>query len=412
MRRLAFVDLDLTLFDYTNARKMATEEGLRRIDVSFSKPATNFVDSVLSTYGDIISDLQFPNFRKDWTAQEIFAFAILFFKNNYYKERRKNFIEILKRVDSANPSDVNPFGARWNTRKQVINEMSKCGLEHLTNDVYGTLDENKWRGLIDEASSAFSTCLFSKSWEIPGTIELLSALEKNKFEINIISEGNGKIQKDKMKYIPITPDSYNLYVTGDCCNSETLLNDLWDEAIKLDKKENDGDDAIHTRSEIEYIYNEIYNFSVKSSDFYIKMLTTLLLPPNRRDRFFRSIDRVNKATINGFENAGLLLIGDRYDKDLHPAISAFDSVVSVRFINGKYKRTFVDKDLRKLDLPSPSFSAHTLKEIETFIFSLNKIPTIDKRSIALPKRIDNIPNLLKTMNLSRNMLLYDNADVT
>ena len=82
MRRLVFIDLDLTLFDYTTIRKKATCAALRAIGFKNTAIALRYIDSVLIEYGDILVELGFPNFCRVWNARELFAIAILLNSNS------------------------------------------------------------------------------------------------------------------------------------------------------------------------------------------------------------------------------------------------------------------------------------------------------------------------------------------
>lgn len=95
-----------------------------------------------------------------------------------------------------------------------------------------------------------------------------------------------------------------------------------------------------------------------------------------------------------------MIIGDRYEKDLLPAIQAFGAITTIRLHLGKYHETYGIEALKKLGLPKPTANARSLREVILIVSALGELPLIPTGKISMPNvmypriEIDSVINFL------------------
>jgi phosphoglycolate phosphatase-like HAD superfamily hydrolase len=371
MRRLAFIDLDLTLFDYTSVRRHATASALEALGVDRQVEIAKFIEFVAGPLGHVLEDLGFPNFRREWKAKELFA-LVLWLAESPAREGR------LSRLLARNVSSGVTFMERWKRRQALLAGARRVGCAGLSAEVQEFLQGARTSRLIENAIRVFEEYLRLNMKEFPGAGGALNRLAEQGFESYVVSEGDERIQKEKLSLLSTDSRVMRSFITGECCRSELLLADLWDIAVAVDDTESDVARAVAV------LYDVVLEYSLKTETFFRKVLQTLLLPPSLWDEFFRGFGWLSAGDIQNVDDVGLLLVGDRYEKDLLPALRAFESVIAVRLEFGKYRSHYDDVKLKELGLPVPALTVHSLSRIPKFISSIEVLPAIGKERIGAP----------------------------
>jgi phosphoglycolate phosphatase-like HAD superfamily hydrolase len=380
MRMLAFVDLDLTLFDYTTVREQGTRAALKAMNVDGNIDyAIALMNSVLIPYGDLLVEAGLPNFRREWKAPELFALLSTVSQPlplNKSAKRFKDFFADIGKTPLLDQGTPVSFRRR-RANLHLLRQMLYATQVHAINKEIGELLQNAtYRIQIDDAISAFNDYLRKEVTPSEGVEELLRNLRTRGFEVYVVSEGEENIQREKVSVLGLSNDTDGIYVSSSCCQSERLLKCLWNQTRDVSAK---GSENL-TRP-LEVLYDEVLQYANKSVSFFRKILHTVILPPSDRPDFYRSFGWLSEADCSIQEGVHVLLFGDRYDKDLFPGIDAFRNVISIRLLAGKYKSTFQSDFLIQAQLPRPTATVHSVVEAARFIESLPHVETLPRSRI-------------------------------
>jgi FMN phosphatase YigB (HAD superfamily) len=368
MRRLAFLDLDLTLFDYTTVRREATALALEAMGIAGIAKAAEFIDAFLVPNGDVLTELGLPNFRRAWKAPELFALVYAIAQDGALQEH-------LGRIVPALAEDDRSFDGRLRRRELVTEEAQRLGIHDLAARVRAILG-SETRPVIDEALRVFDQYLWSHVDELPGAGALLDTLEARGFESYVVSEGDEQIQLGKLQLLESGERLMGNFITGACCRSDELLAKLWTLGVET------PDPAV--RAAAGALYDAVLPYSMKTSTFFRKLLQTLLLPPEMQPDFFRDFGWLTPEQIASAPEVGLLVIGDRYDKDLLPAFSAFGNAIGIRLEFGKYSALYDEATIAEQGLRAPLATVQELHEVARTVAELSNLPAIDKERIVAP----------------------------
>lgn len=371
MRRLAFIDLDLTLFDYTATRRHATAAALQAMGLKRPAPLGRFIETVVGRHGDVLQDLGFPNFRRKWFALELFALA-------YLIDTRPELAEGFRRMLASQFPSGMTFRDRWDRRALLQRRARKTGLLDLAGRVGELLHDAEVRRRIDDAVVTFDEFLAREMRELPGADRLLDDLEGAGFESYVVTEGDEDIQKGKLSRLSAGERVGRVFVTAECCRSGMLVDDLWQLTAGGGEREGRTVDAL------EVLHDFILDFAVKTPPFFRKVVQTLLLPRARWDEFYRGFRWLAGEELAAAGEVGLLLVGDRYEKDLLPALRAFETVGTIRLEMGKYRSTYRKEALEELGLPQPSATVRSLNGARKVLSRMGAVPPIDRARMQAP----------------------------
>lgn len=385
MRRLVFIDLDLTLFDYTTIRRRATCIALRAMGFKQPTMAFRYIDSALVEYGDILVELGFPNFRRAWNTREFFAIAILMNRNSRSHELLKMLQQIQRLAPNAEQNTINrrpsAFLTRWKRRRLLITGDRDNSIGRLPREVNDLLEDDKSRRLIENAVFVFNEYLCKNMHEYSGAKEVADKFDECGFEFYAVSEGDPKVQKEKLSLLPTGSRALGSFVSGECSRSEELLEQLWNVTISREDGFKNTIASDRTFSALSLLYDEVFEYSIKTPTFFRKVLQTLLLPKEKQTDFFHELRWLTHADVDASEFVSLMIIGDRYEKDLLPAVQAFGTVTTIRINIGKYRETYSIETLKKLGLPKPTANVRSLKEVIRIVSALGELPSIPKEKI-------------------------------
>ena len=382
-RRLAFVDLDLTLFDYTTVRAEATNLALEAMGIADTGKAADFIDSVLVPNGDVLTELELPNFRRAWKAPELFALVYAMARDGAVQEHLARLVPSPAETDRS-------FEGRLRRRKIVLEEARRLGIHDIAARVRAILESDAQS--IERALSVFDQYLWSHVHELPGAGELLDTLEARGFESYVVSEGDEQIQQGKIELLASGERLMGNFITGACCRSDELLAQLWSLGVEI----------ADVRDAAGVLYDAVLPYAIKTSTFFRKLLQTLLLPPEEQGDFFREFRWLTAEQIASKPKVVLVVIGDRYDKDVLPAVQAFGNAAGIRVTFGKYSAMYDRATLEKMGLPAPAATVGTLREAADTFRSWDVVPSVDKARIVAPpcpasqqRRIENAIDRLR-----------------
>jgi hypothetical protein len=403
MRKLAFVDLDLTLFDYTVAREGATYAALLAMDVDCDlKDAIKLMNSLLIPHGDLLIDAGLPNFRREWKAPELFALLSLLCQRRRPGSSGRRFKDFLSRVGNG-PLPEPGISASFRRRQQNVRLLRRA-LESahaatVIGEVNDMLQTAACRSKIDDASAAFDEYLRKKAARSKGVDELFTNLRSRGFEVYIVSEGDEGIQRDKVSMLGLSEHTDGLYVSSSCCRSEQLVTWLWNEATEVSTNERNNLSVA-----LGILYDEALQYSNKTASLFRKVLHTVLLPPLRRVEFYGRFGWLSEAECHKQRAIHVLVFGDRYDKDLYPAIEAFKDVITIRLLSGKYSKTYQSDFVGRSDLPKPNATVDSVSKAAIYVENLPPIEGLPPSNALVPpadpERIDTVQRAFEVIRFS------------
>jgi len=401
MIKLAFLDLDLTLFDYSAAREGATMVALQAMGfVRNLAPAIDMMNSLLVPYGDSLVDLGLPNLRREWKAPELFAILAALGRPDHTESKAnilEKFLEEIATAPSLDPSISPSFRRRRENLRLLREAATVTQMDVLIREINHIIESDKQRQQIDAAVSAFNAYLNTEVSPNEGVFELFEGLKAQGFEVFIVSEGDEQIQKEKISILNLAGYIDGAYISSSCCQSERLISWLWKNSASLEEK-------CRLIRAIEVLYDEALQFANKTSSFFRKVLHTVLLPRSSRRQFYckfqwlREIDCLEQGAIH------VLLFGDRYEKDLYPGLQAFKRAITIRLLSGKYGRTYQSSFLIRSGLPIPGATVSSVSEAAAYIKNLGSLDGQSTSSISAPsadsRRIQAFEQALDVIRLS------------
>src|SRR5690349_21496035 len=163
MKQLAFLDLDLTLFDYTSAREKATYAALKAMKVDFNeKEGVDVMTRLLVTYGDLLVDLGLPNFRRSWKAPELFALLLVLNDKKNFSNSINDFEKGLSKLVKKNKKNFgvnDDFLSRYKSRKSLLLLAKDSAIDKLKDRWNEILNDSKHRERLNSAVEAFDSYL-------------------------------------------------------------------------------------------------------------------------------------------------------------------------------------------------------------------------------------------------------------
>ena len=403
MRRLAFLDLDLTLFDYTAVREGATRFALQAMGaVRNVTPAIDMMNSLLVPYGDFMVDLGLPNLRREWKAPELFGILAALDRPKQTKSKAnilERFLDEIARAPSLDPSIGPSFRRRRHNLRLLSEAAAATQMDVLIREIGEIIQSDKERRKIDAAVSAFNAYLSTEVAPNEGIFELFDGLKGHGFELFIVSEGDEHIQKEKISILNLADYVDDTYVSSSCCQSERLLGWLWKHSASLEERDN----LLHA---IEALYDEALQFANKTPSFFRKVLHTVLLPRSSRRRFYRQFEWLSEIDCLEQGAIQVLLFGDRYEKDLYPGLEAFTRAITIRLLSGKYGDTYKSSFLIRSGLPIPAATVSSVSEAAEYVRNLRSLDDQSTSSILAPpadsSRIEAFEQALDVIRLSIN----------
>src|SRR6266566_9510234 len=182
MIKLAFLDLDLTLFDYSAAREGATMVALQAMGfVRNLAPAIDMMNSLLVPYGDSLVDLGLPNLRREWKAPELFAILAALGRPDHTESKAnilEKFLEEIATAPSLDPSISPSFRRRRENLRLLREAATVTQMDVLIREINHIIESDKQRQQIDAAVSAFNAYLNTEVSPMKACSNCLKALRR------------------------------------------------------------------------------------------------------------------------------------------------------------------------------------------------------------------------------------------
>lgn len=290
MRKLAFLDLDLTLFDYTRVREEATRVALARMNLDCElEEAIDLMNRVLVPYGDILANVGLPNFRREWKAPELFVLLFLMCEGRGLTANAQSLACLFSTFAQAQFVDpAIQFHERKTNYELLSGLVGGPQFEEMISKINEVKKSDPTRTDLNNAINAFHEYLANNAEPLEGVDDLLRNLQSRGFEIYIVSEGQESIQQEKISVLGLREITNGTYVSSSCCDSERLLRWLWSSARIAENK--------RWLQALEVIYDEVVLYSTKTSSLFRKILHTVLLPDSDRQEFYRKFGWLSTFT--------------------------------------------------------------------------------------------------------------------
>jgi FMN phosphatase YigB (HAD superfamily) len=261
------------------------------------------------------------------------------------------------------------FLQRHNTRSVLIRTLHDSPLHGIFADALDAARRPRDDRVLS-ATNAFNDSVSRTARLYDGVEQLFDVLRSRAFLIYVVSEGEENIQRQKIRALKLDTIADGFFISGGCCLSDRLLRWFWQRSLNF---VNEGSQSISNEFDaIGTLYDEMLRFATKGEEMFRKVAQTVLLPPFDRADWYARVGWLSESEhVNYGQAANLLVIGDRYDKDIYPAIQAFGSVVSVRLKRGKYSRAFSNSSLRSRSFPLPTASVHSMRDAASAVTSID-----------------------------------------
>ena len=306
MRMLAFIDLDLTLFDYSAVREGATRVALEAMNTDCNiDDAIELMNSTLIPYGDLLVEANLPNFRKEWKAPELFALLSYVCRGLAIDPGTEKFKDFFSEIGQMPlPDQGTSFRKRSEDALLLKQSPYAAQVDAINKKLGELLRSTTYQAKIEDAIAAFNIYLRKEAIPSKGVAELLENLGARGFEVYVVSEGDENIQKEKVTALNLESQIDGLYVSSSCCQSQQLLDWLWQQA----KSARDENRETETRA-FAVLYDETLQYNTKSENFFRKVLHSVLAPRSDRANFYRRFGWLSKAACSIEEPVHIVLLG-------------------------------------------------------------------------------------------------------
>ncbi len=328
-QKLIFVDLDLTLFDYTIARKNASIAALQELRLDSPEKSYELYSEIAEHWRAFLM-LGFPNLRRQWNDQSIYLLMIVLL-TAYTNSQREIFFEFLDKLEAY--QDINQVNA--------LNAENSEAVDYFLNAYSEAKANRETQEKVHRAYHTFENETATLR-PFPFARNLLSAfLSKKNYHSFVVTEGDWEIQWAKVQKLGFSDliNVDNFLVTDGLAKPRQLLA-LFDETRNtLSNADNFRDPSIQLKLEaIDYLEQQFELFNSKQlKHFYghaIHIAVKQIIGeysdtefPNVTNEEWRSLPKIKLATL-----------GDRYFNDIKPLLDIFGSkkLLSIRMLYGKY----------------------------------------------------------------------------
>ena len=406
-RRIVFVDLDNTLFDYTGARQTAATRALEQmtcLDVSISE-ALSIYNAIVERW-QLFQALGFQNFRRQWNDDDIYL-LVATLSSVQPRGAWPNALADLEALQSPES-----LGNRLNTQGM---ERVEGLVGHLASqEAAAALAAALFRARADpevQQSTERARVEFDKATErlqpMKGAPDFLQRVtEVANAEVFIVTEGDGNIQREKVEQLGLHDlvSPHHIVVTEEFVQSRedrlALGQAIHSKEMPYMRGPGAAPDLTNQHKSdfemklLKYFRSLLEKFRHKEDGwFYARALHSVatLKPGSRVTRL--SFTNVSPDAWARCQPIKLAVVGDRWSTDLRPPISILgpSQVRTIRLLFGKYSR-------EKARNPRPDHTVRSLAEATDILLKasswLKKDPV--ERPPLLGERIDaaNVPYVI------------------
>lgn len=324
-RPVVLFDLDATLFDYPQLRKDATTRALEGIVSDPARISRDLFELLRYPLVNALVGLGFSDLRRGWDSPEVLVFALLL--DN--PDGRATLLELteMSRAGGTSEEDIS-FAGRILSYQRAAHLRAKTSVQALLRRVD---DLRQHLGsTLEERALTFRRYVESNASLVPGATDLITDSFDAGAEIHVVSEGDFAVQRFKFDSLKLKDLVSTCIVTDVTCGVGGLLDELFlfykDFPIE------------HIAPAVAEIYDQLAPLTIKSPAFYTKLLHALRdsASGNLQDRI-KSPRFLTPAEWESGLAYCLIMIGDRYRKDLEPLLQVCSSgLQSFRVVTGRY----------------------------------------------------------------------------
>ncbi len=371
--RIVFLDLDLTLFDYTAAREVGAKAALVELPTSVPLPQALAVYNEIVSYWEALEMIGIPNLRRVWNADIIYFLVYVLLSKRIYP-RINELFSLFSELEQKNTGQL--------SAEDVLNnsDLGKDFLEALKlarQDV--RLQQRVRRAYIRFEHATDRLEPFSETRDI-----LLTLTKMKGYHVFVVTEGYLNIQWEKIEKLRlddlVTPT--NLIATDGLATQPVILNALTQTERQL--KQEPADDRQELQLEAVEFFRSLFDFFHYKRDrhFYrhaLHVAVSQIIHKTNQNQF------ANVST-NEWEHCKpikLASVGDRYTNDILPLVQLLgeERLLSVRMLYGKY----INEDI-PADSPIPDWTVSSLVSARNFL--LQDAHWADKLPIARPTHFE------------------------
>ncbi len=349
-RKVVCLDLDHTLFNNQDVLKKALNSALNNLDIGLSKEEIWDAVDKLSSLSLILTHLGFPNFKHFWNADEFYILLTIFFsKNNNHKEifykfniDRNELLSYLYQQQNFIKSIKNDFYKYFSIDKHINKIIQSINITRLHQVVRYFKDTyNEFITLKNIFNDNFNI------QPLDNVIDFLKYLQDEHIETILVSEGIDNIQIKKLSKMNILPFfKHRILTTEKAANPNGIkeLDNAWNNIVKKNINE-----LLESDKCIIFFRNMIRDMELKDNEnFYRRILHVIKSNEINLENALSELKYIKFKEWNLLPPVKLVMIGDRYDKDVLPLINILsqNNIKTIRLRLGKYKDEYPDDSIQ------------------------------------------------------------------
>lgn len=396
LEKIILIDIDSTLYDNLYTRHKALKPVLKRLllDNSISQLLKNYERIV--DIGDVFDKIGLVNFKHIWSSKELYAvLTVLFTRNPDHlcsmgiSESDQAFF--LKALEETHRSLMkmhriypNTFQIKRNTFQPAIKNIALLRFITIVNKI-------KNHKLFRNADKAFKRNLVFKPNK--GVVEFLYRMYKAGFQMNVVTEGYHDIQCNKINKLGLAHLFRNRILTSEDATTPFGIKTLYRQIVLIENKI-----AIKTASPedkkelnaLKSIIKMLKEYENKSNPlFFGRIIHAIVSDPGNPYKALKKFAVVSSDEWVKKNNIKIVMIGDRYDKDVRPLINLLGkkNVMTIRYQKGKHRKSFLPHSVAPSQ--QPDLTAHSFRTIQKFLLT-DKVWN-EKNLIKTPPRFMNLP---------------------
>ena len=350
--RLIFLDLDLTLFDYTLAREKGARAALAELSINIS------LDRTMEIYHHVVEHwrgfefLGLPNVRRLWNVETLY-YLVYLFASREYRKQFDDFFALLSLLEEANDEETRDRVKRENS--QYILMFSQA-LNRLYLDVQLQQDTRRAYIMFEEATAHLVP--FSDTKDLLKTLDSLKG-----YHVFVLTEGSLSVQWEKIEKLGLKDliKLQNVIVTEALSRPQALLQEflLFEQELIMKRATGSNDrEASEVQLDAIDFLNKMFGLFTYKRDlhFYghaVHMAVKQISQGYQQNDFAN----VSPAAWDQLRPVKLATVGDRYSNDIKPLANIFgqERVLSIHLPYGKYLN-----DLPGPREPKPDFTVERL----------------------------------------------------
>jgi len=349
--RVVFLDLDLTLFDYSSAREEGAKKALKELPLEISiSEAIEIYKSIIDRWA-ALELLGFPNLRRIWNDKIVYYLIYLLASKNFLY-RSKEIFELLTEIERK---DNDSSLARALIEKSDTGQDFFEALELAKADVQ--LQQSIRRAYLHFEKATEQLRPFNETRDILSTLSKIEG-----YHIFVVTEGDSKIQWEKIEKLGlqdlVSPTS--LIVTDELSNQPFLCNSIaqTENHTKLLLNKTGSIERVRLEKEnIRFCQNLYKYFHLKKDGHFYRHALHIAARNILGQRNEKVFDNVSATMWDQMRPIKVATVGDRYINDIFPLMQLLgpNNLLSIHLLYGKY----IDEKVPN-DSPNPDFTATRL----------------------------------------------------